>query len=250
MLGSGDRRTEVCTATSNSCVDHDVPAAAARRYLVTAWVGVAWHQTGRPLTVWTAPPAPTLAFADGDGADASTLVVTASGAVSDYDVDLFADGTPFHPTRVSAGVGTSRTVAAPGFGAGHHRLVAVSRFHGWRASSATLTVAVSSDGVAEPGPSEAPVPVSSDSPSDSAAPPTAPLPTSSSPAIPTRTSAPPVVVVKTGPVVRPAPAPAPSAPPQIELGPSPSPNDSSAASGSPSCSLAGDGTIRCPADPT
>jgi hypothetical protein len=206
LLGPDDRRTVVCAGTTGACVDHDVPPATARRYLVTAWVGSAWHQVSRPLAAWTPPPAPTLAFA-ADRSAGSTLLVTARGAASAYDVELSADGTPFHRARVAAGSPLTQRVLTPDFDPGRHRLVATARFHSWRAPSATLTVTVRGDGVPEPGPSEEPLPLSSDPPSPSPGPPTVPLPSSSTLSDPARTTTPPSSTVRTGPVTRPAPAP-------------------------------------------
>lgn len=185
VLGARNRRTAVCTGVTGPCLDRTSPAAADRRYVVTARAGVNWRRSSSVLQAWTPPPAPSVDFADG-GPSAGALVIRARGAASAYDVAVYADGwtSPFHTSRVLPGGSLDVTVPVPDLGPGTHRFVAVSRFHGWRAPSGTLRMAVAPDGVASPQPSEQPAPVTSEpaqAPSATAGPPIATLPTTRTP---------------------------------------------------------------------
>lgn len=209
VLGSGTQRIDLCVGTPGPCIDHDAPKAAARRYLVTARLGTRWRQAGRPLTAWTPPPAPGLAFADGDRSAAPALVLTASGAASEYDIEVAADGMPFHRAVVAAGRPLSQIVPAPRLGHGRHRLTASALFHAWRAPSATLRLTISANGVTAPGPTEEPPPVTdgTDLTTPAGGPPVVPLPTSSTATPPTRTSPPPSTTIRRSTAARPVQAP-------------------------------------------
>jgi hypothetical protein len=226
LLGTGNRASVVCpSAAAAPCLDAAAPPAAERRYVVAARLGAHWHRSSPSLQAWTPPPVPSVDLADGSRPTGTALRLTAAGAASGYDVDVIADGgSPFHTAHVAAGTPLDQTVSAPHLAAGPHRLVAVARYHGWRAPSAGLHLTVSGEGVATPGPSEAPEPVSVEpgpttvpTSMPTGAPPVVSVPTRTTAAAPTRatsvpsgTSRQPSTVTKqtaAGPPQVPVPAP-------------------------------------------
>jgi hypothetical protein len=185
IVAASGRRSLCTPATGGSCLDTSVPAAADRSYLASAHLGEHWVRDAPTMTAWTPPPAPQLSFTDGDQPSDSALTLDAAAATNGYDVSVFVDGagSPFHSERVAAGARLSLIVEPPGYGPGRHRIVAVSSFHGRRASSRTLRLTVSSDAdpttpitvVPEPpepsAPSAPPAPPEATAPSAGSAPP-------------------------------------------------------------------------------
>src|SRR5690606_19955355 len=105
-------------------------------------------------------------------------------AAGRYEVSLFADdaATPFRVERVEAGPGRDRLLPLPELAPGAHRVTAVARFHGWRATSGTLRLVVSASGASEDGPAGSPPPVAADRTPGLPAPAFAPAPSAGGPA--------------------------------------------------------------------
>jgi hypothetical protein len=211
-LDGSDRRSPVCMATTGLCLDRKAAAAAPRRYVVTARLGLNWRQESAVLQAWSPPPAPDLRFSDGT---TSALVLTARGGTSAYSVVVHLDGAvaPFHTARVTADSTLTEIVKLPALDAGTHRIVAVSRFHGLRAPSATLHVAVSRGGDPTPRLPDEPAGVSSDpaNPSLTTSGPAGPAP--SGPKTVTTTPRPPHAPVRHAPPQEPLPEGRRTAPP-------------------------------------
>jgi len=157
--GAGD--AVICPAPAGDCVDRSAPAAAERHYVVVARLGTHWMRRSAPVQAWTAPPVPVLAFAGPDGDPARSMVLSTGPAAGAYEVALVADAAPapFLVEQIAAGEHADRLVQVPAMGPGVHRVVAVARFHGWRAPSGALRLMVSAAGTSTPGTVEDPAPV-------------------------------------------------------------------------------------------
>jgi hypothetical protein len=136
----GDRQTPICAGITGECPDRGAPSTVLRSYLVRARVGANWIRDGRSVKIWTPPPAPVLKLADPTRPSAGEWGLTAQAAAADYDVALYLDdaGTPFRTETVRAGSDLDVTVQGPVLRAGMHRVVAVSRFRGYRVASAPV----------------------------------------------------------------------------------------------------------------
>jgi len=124
--------------------DRLAPAAAQRRYVVTATLGARWERPSAMITASTPPPRPTLTSARAADGQAQVRLAVGVGAQS-YQVGLFRDGAsaPFRVVAVGAGTAGEQPVELPPSGGVEHRVVAVARFGPWQVTSAQVTVSAS-----------------------------------------------------------------------------------------------------------
>ena len=129
---------------SGTYPDRLAPAAAQRRYVVTATLGSRWQRPSAPLTTSTPPPRPTLTAARAADGRAELRLTVGVGAQR-YQVGLFRDGAsaPFRVVAVEAGTAGEQPVELPPSGGAEHRVVSVARFGPWQVTSVTATVPAS-----------------------------------------------------------------------------------------------------------
>jgi hypothetical protein len=146
------KETLVCTLTAPGPCVHAAGRAATVPYSVASRLGDHW-KAAATVTAVTPPPAVTLAWAPdtgipGDGKTSATapdITVTAPAAVSDYTVDLFAEGaaTPFATVAVPAAGTTATRTVTPAFSAGGTLdIVAVPMYSGVAGPQTALAIDV------------------------------------------------------------------------------------------------------------